>query len=255
MEDQKNTTQTAETTAVVPKAPVMEEKKSTSKFKVQITNVVATYNFKKALNLKDIAMRVHNTEYSPKRFSAVILRIRTPVTATGLIFASGKMVCTGTKSCKEAKKGTRIIVRIVHQALTAAESKKKKSSGGAIAGKKFQDRDFKIQNMTGMTDFRFPILLEGLHVHHEDFCTYEPEIFPGLIYRMMTPKIVLLIFVSGKVVLTGAKKEEDLKTAVENIHPVLTEFSKVTHAIEPIAAAAVASSSAAAAAASTSDKE
>jgi len=43
---------------------------------------------------------------------------------------------------------------------------------------------------------------------------------------MVQPKIVLLIFVSGKVVLTGAKVQEEIDEAWENIYPVLTEFKK-----------------------------
>ena len=64
-------------------------------------------------------------------------------------------------------------------------------------------KEFKVQNMVGSCDVKFPIRLEGLVVKHGQFSSYEPELFPGLIYRMVRPKIVLLIFVSGKVVLTG----------------------------------------------------
>ncbi|KAI5613976.1 TATA box-binding protein-like protein 2 isoform X1, partial [Silurus asotus] len=63
--------------------------------------------------------------------------------------------------------------------------------------------NFKIQNMVGSCDVRFPIRLEDLVLTHQQFSSYEPELFPGLIYRMVKPQIVLLIFVSGKVVPTG----------------------------------------------------
>uniref|UniRef100_A0A453JIZ8 TATA-box-binding protein n=1 Tax=Aegilops tauschii subsp. strangulata TaxID=200361 RepID=A0A453JIZ8_AEGTS len=66
-------------------------------------------------------------------------------------------------------------------------------------------KDFKIQNIVASCDVKFPIRLEGLAYSHGAFSSYEPELFPGLIYRMRQPKIVLLIFVSGKIVLTGAK--------------------------------------------------
>lgn len=62
-----------------------------------------------------------------------------------------------------------------------------------------QFTDFKIQNMVGSCDVRFPIRLEGLAYKHSHYSSYEPELFPGLIYRMVQPKVVLLIFVSGKV--------------------------------------------------------
>jgi len=67
----------------------------------------------------------------------------------------------------------------------------------------------------------FPIDLEEISLKHLNFCSYEPEVFPGLVYRMMEPKLVILIFVSGKVVLTGAKKKKDIVLAFNKIYPVL----------------------------------
>ncbi|XP_020597941.1 TATA-box-binding protein 2-like isoform X2 [Phalaenopsis equestris] len=84
-----------------------------------------------------------------------------------------------------------------------------------------------IQKLGFPAKFKFPIRLEGLAYSHGAFSSYEPELFPGLIYRMKQPKIVLLIFVSGKIVLTGAKVREDTYAAFENIYPVLTEFRKI----------------------------
>jgi len=75
-------------------------------------------------------------------------------------------------------------------------------------------------------DIRFAVRLESLAYAHSTFSSYEPELFPGLIYRMVKPKVVLLIFVSGKIVLTGAKTREDISEAFENIYPVLSEFKK-----------------------------
>ena len=87
--------------------------------------------------------------------------------------------------------------------------------------------DFKIQNIVGSCDIKFPIRLEGRASRHHHFSSYEPELFPGLIYRMMKPKIVLLIFVSGKIVLTGAKVREEIYQAFELIYPVLNDFRKI----------------------------
>ncbi|KAK1263761.1 hypothetical protein QJS04_geneDACA009560 [Acorus gramineus] len=96
----------------------------------------------------------------------------------------------------------------------------------------YNPKDFKIQNIVGSCDVKFPIRLEGLSYSHGAFCSYEPELFPGLIYRMKQPKIVLLIFVSGKIVLTGAKVRDETYTAFENIYPVLTEFRKTQQTTE-----------------------
>ena len=139
-----------------------------------------------------------------QRFAAVIMRIRDPKT-TALIFASGKMVVTGAKSEDDSKLASRKYARIIQK-----------------LGFNAKFTDFKIQNIVGSCDIKFPIRLEGLASKHHPFSSYEPELFPGLIYRMMKPKIVLLIFVSGKIVLTGAKVREEIYTAFENIYPTLT---------------------------------
>lgn len=62
---------------------------------------------------------------------------------------------------------------------------------------------FKVQNIVATCDLKFPIKLESLHQMHSQFSSYEPELYPGLTYRMIEPRVVLLIFVNGKVVITG----------------------------------------------------
>ncbi|KAF8061604.1 TBP-domain-containing protein [Lyophyllum atratum] len=173
-----------------------------------LQNIVATVNLDCRLDLKTIALHARNAEYNPKRFAAVIMRIRDPKT-TALIFASGKMVVTGAKSEDDSRLASRKYARIVQKL-------------GFVA--KFSE--FKIQNIVGSCDVKFPIRLEGLAYSHGQFSSYEPELFPGLIYRMIKPKVVLLIFVSGKIVLTGAKVREEIYTAFNTIYTVLCEFRK-----------------------------
>ena len=73
----------------------------------------------------------------------------------------------------------------------------------------------------------FSIKLEALLEEHKKLrCHYEPELFPGLIYKMESPKIVLLIFTSGKIVLAGGKSRKDIYTAFQKIYPVLFNFKK-----------------------------
>ncbi|KAI9551356.1 TATA-box-binding protein isoform X3 [Daphnia magna] len=174
----------------------------------QLQNIVSTVNLGCKLDLKKIALHARNAEYNPKRFAAVIMRIREPRT-TALIFSSGKMVCTGAKSEEDSRLAARKYARIVQKLNFPA---------------KFLD--FKIQNMVGSCDVKFPIRLEGLVLTHSQFSSYEPELFPGLIYRMVKPRIVLLIFVSGKVVLTGAKVRQEIYDAFDNIYPILKSFKK-----------------------------
>ncbi|GMH18187.1 hypothetical protein Nepgr_020028 [Nepenthes gracilis] len=138
-----------------------------------LQNIVSTVNLDCKLDLKAIALQARNAEYNPKRFAAVIMRIREPKT-TALIFASGKMVCTGAKSEHQSKLAARKYARIIQKLGFPAKFK-----------------DFKIQNIVGSCDVKFPIRLEGLAYSHGAFSSYEPELFPGLIYRMKQPKIEL----------------------------------------------------------------
>lgn len=115
------------------------------------------------------------------------------------------MVVTGAKSEDDSKLASRKYARIIQK-----------------LGFNAKFTDFKIQNIVGSCDIKFPIRLEGLASKHHPFSSYEPELFPGLIYRMIKPKIVLLIFVSGKIVLTGAKVREEIYQAFETIYPTLS---------------------------------
>ena len=87
-------------------------------------------------------------------------------------------------------------------------------------------QEFKVHNVVASCDFGFSISLESLSSEHNKFATYEPELFPGLIYRMVMPKVCLLIFTSGKVVFTGAKCREDIMDAHKNIEAVLRKHQK-----------------------------
>jgi transcription initiation factor TFIID TATA-box-binding protein len=82
--------------------------------------------------------------------------------------------------------------------------------------------------MVGSADVSFKIHLEALSLKHATYCSYEPELFPGLIYRIIQPKIVLLIFNSGKVVLTGAKERREIHEAFKLIYPILKTFRRVS---------------------------
>ncbi|NXC50886.1 TBPL2 protein, partial [Penelope pileata] len=196
-------------TPMTPMTPVTPTSES-SGIVPQLQNIVSTVNLACKLDLKNIALHARNAEYNPKRFAAVIMRIREPRT-TALIFSSGKMVCTGAKSEEQSRLAARKYARVVQK-----------------LGFPAKFLDFKIQNMVGSCDVRFPIRLEGLVLTHQQFSSYEPELFPGLIYRMVKPRIVLLIFVSGKVVLTGAKERSEIYEAFENIYPILKGFKKAS---------------------------
>jgi len=172
-------------------------------------NVVATVDCESKLDLIQIATQTRNSEYNPTRFSAVVLRIREPK-ATALIFASGKIVVTGTKSLNDSAIAAQKFVAVIRK----------------VGHKDARNHDQKVQNIVCSCDCKFPIRLEALALAHGKFSSFEPELFPGLIYRMAVPKVVLLIFVSGKVVITGAKEQQDAYSAFSKIYPVLLEHKK-----------------------------
>ncbi|XVF14934.1 hypothetical protein REPUB_Repub09cG0103900 [Reevesia pubescens] len=171
-----------------------------------LQNIVSTVNLDCALDLKSIALHARNAEYNPRRFAAVIMRIREPKT-TALIFSSGKIVCTGAKTQEQSRLAARKYTRVLQK-----------------LGFDVKFTDFKIQNMVASCNITVPISLVRLGHSHYEFSTYEPELFPGLIYRMRQPKITMLIFPSGKLVITGAKREAEIRKAFANIYPVLMSF-------------------------------
>jgi transcription initiation factor TFIID TATA-box-binding protein len=190
----------------------------------KLQNIVSTANLGCQLKLRQIALQARNAEYNPKRFAAVIMRIKEPKT-TALIFSSGKMVCTGAKSEEDSRKASRKYAKII------------KSLGFNV-----EFKEFKVQNIVGSCDVKFQISLSKLNIQLGKFnsnsdkgnnknkkyiCHYEPEIFPGLIYHMLDPEIVLLIFVSGKIVLTGAKQRQQIFDAFKKIYPVLYKFKHI----------------------------
>src|SRR5512133_134360 len=158
---------------------------------VSIENVVASATVNQTVNLNLITQIFPDVEYHPDQFPGLVFRLKRPKTAT-LIFSSGKMVCTGAKSEKEAK---RAVVKVI---------KELKKGGIIIIGKP----DLKIQNIVASGGLGGLIDLEKA-AYTLEHTMYEPEQFPGLIYRMAEPKVVILLFASGKLVCTGAKKETD----------------------------------------------
>ncbi|CAK8566631.1 unnamed protein product [Lathyrus sativus] len=173
-----------------------------------IINVVSTVNMDCKLDLKSIKLQAPTAEYDPQRHPSVSMRIRAPE-SKAQINSSGMMVCTGAKSESQSKLAASKYVAIIRK-----------------MGFPTKFKDFKIQEIVGSCDVKFPIWLERLANSHVSCTSYNPELFPWLIYQMKQPNIVLYIFDSGKVFLKGTKLRKEIYTAFENIYPVLTEFRK-----------------------------
>jgi transcription initiation factor TFIID TATA-box-binding protein len=172
---------------------------------INIENVVASATLNQKVDLNAVVKGYPGVEYRPEQFPGLVFRLKRPKTAT-LIFSSGKMVCTGAKSEKEAR---RAVMKVV----------KELKKGGIIIISK---PELKIQNIVASASLGGMIDLEKA-AYTLERTMYEPEQFPGLIYRMSEPKVVILLFASGKLVCTGAKKEQDVYDAVEKLHALLEE--------------------------------
>jgi len=170
---------------------------------IRIENVVASATLNQRIDLNAVVKGYPGVEYRPEQFPGLVFRLKRPKTAT-LIFNSGKMVCTGAKSEKESKRAVMKVIREL------------KKSGIIIIGKP----ELKIQNIVASANLAGLIDLER-SAYSLGRTMYEPEQFPGLIYRMDVPKVVILLFASGKLVCTGAKKEEDVYEAVTKLHETL----------------------------------
>ncbi|MCD6368222.1 MAG: TATA-box-binding protein [Thermoproteales archaeon] len=173
--------------------------------KYRIENVVASVTFNRHIDLNLIAEKVPYTEYDPDQFPGLVLRINKPKTAL-LIFSTGKMVCTGAKSENEVYKAVDKVVKLL-----------------AKYGIDLGEPEITIQNIVASGSLNGTVDLERAALLLEN-TMYEPEQFPGLIYRMGDPRVVILVFSSGKCVCTGAKKEKDVEVAINKLYNKLMEL-------------------------------
>ncbi|MCS7113444.1 MAG: TATA-box-binding protein [Nitrososphaerota archaeon] len=173
---------------------------------IRIENVVSSVTLDQPIDLLSVMKAVPDmVEYKPEQFPGLVFRLKKPKTAT-LIFASGKMVCTGAKSETLAKRAVRKVLKYL------------KDNGILIVSRP----EIKIQNIVASADIHARIDLEKA-VFALGRTMYEPEQFPGLIYRMDEPKVVMLLFASGKLVCTGAKREVEVKEAVYRLRDELEQ--------------------------------
>ena len=172
---------------------------------ITIQNVVATGIMNQKVDLNSVVKGYPGAEYRPEQFPGLVFRLKRPRTVT-LIFGSGKMVCTGARSGKESR---RAIMKVV----------KELKKGGIIILSK---PSLKVVNIVASASLGGKVDLEKA-VSTLGKAMYEPEQFPGLIYRMDEPKVVILIFATGNLVCTGAEVEQDVYDAVHKLHGSLEE--------------------------------
>ncbi len=181
-------------------------------FKIIIQNCVASVNLFTTINLVSIFQQLVDVEklevrYNPEQFPGLILKIKDPKISS-LVFSSGKLVITGAKSIEMIEEGVLKIIGILKTSGTVIES----------------EPEIIVQNIVASGNFNNRIINLELAAMWLDQSMYEPEQFPGLIYRLDKPKTVLLLFQSGNLVCTGAKTEEQVHEAVRNTYYALEEI-------------------------------
>lgn len=167
----------------------------------QVHNLVGTSRIVSKLDkldLRAISNMLPNSKFEKQKFAAITIRLGQPV-CTVLLFTSGKMVLTGCKSMLDCILASTSVYHHMRQ---------------GFPGVDFQLEPVKIQNIVGNAQISLQphekLDLQRFYQEHNIFCTYQPNMFPGLIYRPSDMPIVLLIFFSGKVVITGAKSMADV---------------------------------------------
>jgi len=176
--------------------------------KVEVENIVASTAFADRLDLDLIAQELEGAEYEPEQFPGLVYRLKEPKTAT-LLFRSGKANCTGAKTIEDVKRTVEII----------------KEKLKALGIKVYENPEIVIQNIVAISDLETELNLNdvamGLGLENVE---YEPEQFPGLVYRLKEPRVAMLLFGSGKIVCTGARKIEDVSRAVEKLAAELSSL-------------------------------
>ncbi|MEA3255605.1 MAG: TATA-box-binding protein [Candidatus Altiarchaeota archaeon] len=176
---------------------------------VKVENMVSAITLNLKIDLKKLVEITTGLEYNPDRFPGVVYRIREPKLAM-LIFSSGKVICTGARSKEDIKR--------------AVEHLLEKLKEGGIEVK--EKPSIEIQNIVASSKVDFKVNLDLLAMESEN-TEYEPEQFPGLVFRLAEPKTVMLVFRSGKMIITGAKTAEAAQKAAEETCRIIKEIGAI----------------------------
>jgi transcription initiation factor TFIID TATA-box-binding protein len=166
---------------------------------IRVVNIVVSTSLEHDIPLEKMAATLSNTEYNPEQFPGLVIRIKDPKTSA-LIFSSGKVVCTGARSMEKVHES---IERII-------ESLKKIGIKITITPK------INIQNIVASGSIGMDLNLNVLAMKLDN-TEYEPEQFPGLVYKLMEAKATFLLFSNGKVVCTGTKSEQEVHAALDKL--------------------------------------
>ncbi len=182
------------------------------KSNLKVQNIVATTSLGKPISLTQLAKSQSNTEYNPEQFPGLVLRIKEPKSAV-LVFSSGNLVCTGTKSVAQVKQ---VINQVIKQI--------------AKIGVRITDKPkITVQNIVASGSIKLNLNLNYLALELEN-TEYEPEQFPGLVYKLVEPTATFLLFSNGKLVCTGTKNKNQLEDSMKQLNKNIKEAMKKANA-------------------------
>ncbi len=175
----------------------VSKKKKESSYKIQ--NIVATASLGKPVPLTKLARTQPNTEYNPETFPGLVLRIKEPKSAV-LVFSSGNLVCTGTKSTVQVRQVIDAVIKQLKKINVNITTKPKITVQNIVA--------------SGIIDLKLNLNFLALEMENTE---YEPEQFPGLVYKLIDPTATFLLFTNGKLVCTGTKNRRQLEDSMKQL--------------------------------------
>jgi transcription initiation factor TFIID TATA-box-binding protein len=197
---------------VVKKKPAAKRKPVKKKGTYKIQNIVATTSLEKPVPLTKLARTQPNTEYNPETFPGLVLRIKEPKSAV-LVFSSGNLVCTGTKSVGQVRDVIQAVIKQLKKINVKITIKPKITVQNIVA--------------SGSIDLKLNLNFLALEMENTE---YEPEQFPGLVYKLIEPNATFLLFSNGKLVCTGTKNRKQLDYSMiqvlKNVKQALKNYKK-----------------------------
>lgn len=170
-----------------------------TKTSLKVQNIVATTSLGKPIPLTKLARTQNNTEYNPEQFPGLVLRVKKPKSAV-LVFSSGNLVCTGTKSVQQVKEVVNSVIKQLRRINIKITDKPRINVQNIVA--------------SGSIDMTLNLNLLALQLENTE---YEPEQFPGLVYKLVEPTATFLLFSNGKLVCTGTKNRQQLEESMRQL--------------------------------------
>ncbi len=174
---------------------------------LEIVNIVVSASLGHDIPLEKMAATLPNTEYNPEQFPGLVIRIKDPKTSA-LIFSSGKIVCTGARTMENVRESIRKIIKQLEK----------------INVKIKEQPEVTIQNIVASGSIGMDLNLNVLAMKLDN-TEYEPEQFPGLVYKIPSRRATFLLFSNGKIVCTGTKSAQEVHDAVDQLVEILKKVT------------------------------